>query len=307
MRLTADRANSITFTATFDSPQRTTVSSPDAATIALDGVSGNMEGVTGSVRFLALANAVATGGTVSSSGGTLRVSGATSVTAAGVHRLQLRQLPHRQRRLPGHRAQPPQRRPQRRLRPAARPARGRLPGAVRPGDDRPGPHRGGRPDRPTCGSPSTRASNDPQFSALLFQYGRYLLISSSRPGTQPANLQGIWNDQMAPSWDSKYTHQRQPADELLAGRHDEPRRVLPAGLRHDQGPGGHRRPHGPGAVRRRRLGHPPQHRRVARLLGRRRRAVGHVADRRRLAGHDDLGPLPVHRRRRLPAAPTTRR
>ncbi|WP_234316254.1 glycosyl hydrolase family 95 catalytic domain-containing protein, partial [Streptomyces alboviridis] len=42
--------------------------------------------------------------------------------------------------------------------------------------------------------------NDPQFSALLFQFGRYLLISSSRPGTQPANLQGIWNDQMAPSW-----------------------------------------------------------------------------------------------------------
>jgi alpha-L-fucosidase 2 len=49
------------------------------------------------------------------------------------------------------------------------------------------------------------AVTDPQFSALLFQYGRYLLISSSRPGTQPANLQGIWNDLMAPSWDSKYT------------------------------------------------------------------------------------------------------
>jgi alpha-L-fucosidase 2 len=47
--------------------------------------------------------------------------------------------------------------------------------------------------------------DDPQFSALLFQYGRYLLISSSRPGSQPANLQGIWNDQMAPAWDSKYT------------------------------------------------------------------------------------------------------
>ena len=80
VRLTADRANSITFTATFDSPQRTTVSSPDGATIALDGISGNMEGITGSVRFLALANAIVTGGTVSSSGGTLRVSGATSVT-----------------------------------------------------------------------------------------------------------------------------------------------------------------------------------------------------------------------------------
>ncbi|WP_218671308.1 RICIN domain-containing protein [Microbispora sp. GKU 823] len=48
-------------------------------------------------------------------------------------------------------------------------------------------------------------TNDPQFSALLFQFGRYLLISSSRPGTQPANLQGIWNDSLTPSWDSKYT------------------------------------------------------------------------------------------------------
>ncbi|MDG5767814.1 glycoside hydrolase family 95 protein [Balneolales bacterium ANBcel1] len=46
---------------------------------------------------------------------------------------------------------------------------------------------------------------DPQLAALLFQYGRYLLISSSRPGTQPANLQGIWNDQLQPAWDSKYT------------------------------------------------------------------------------------------------------
>jgi alpha-L-fucosidase 2 len=47
--------------------------------------------------------------------------------------------------------------------------------------------------------------NDPQFVTLYFQFGRYLLISSSRPGGQPANLQGIWNDQLNPSWDSKYT------------------------------------------------------------------------------------------------------
>jgi alpha-L-fucosidase 2 len=46
---------------------------------------------------------------------------------------------------------------------------------------------------------------DPSLVSLLFQYGRYLLISSSRPGTQPANLQGIWNDKLAPPWDSKYT------------------------------------------------------------------------------------------------------
>jgi alpha-L-fucosidase 2 len=48
-------------------------------------------------------------------------------------------------------------------------------------------------------------ANDPALPALLFQFGRYLLISSSRAGTQPANLQGIWNDNMNPPWDSKYT------------------------------------------------------------------------------------------------------
>ena len=47
--------------------------------------------------------------------------------------------------------------------------------------------------------------NDPQMVSLYFQFGRYLLISSSRPGGQPANLQGIWNDQLTPPWDSKYT------------------------------------------------------------------------------------------------------
>jgi len=47
--------------------------------------------------------------------------------------------------------------------------------------------------------------NDPSFAALYMQYGRYLLISSSRPGTRPANLQGIWNDLTNPPWGSKYT------------------------------------------------------------------------------------------------------
>lgn len=48
-------------------------------------------------------------------------------------------------------------------------------------------------------------ADDPQLLALYVQYGRYLSISSSRPGTQPANLQGIWNDRLEPSWDSKWT------------------------------------------------------------------------------------------------------
>lgn len=47
--------------------------------------------------------------------------------------------------------------------------------------------------------------NDLSLYTLLFQYGRYLLLSSSRPGSQAANLQGIWNDNMRPPWSSNYT------------------------------------------------------------------------------------------------------
>ncbi|MEH1124061.1 glycosyl hydrolase family 95 catalytic domain-containing protein [Micromonospora sp. CPCC 206061] len=204
VRLTADRAGSITFNATFDSPQRTTVSSPDAATIGLDGVSGNMEGISGQVRFLALAHAVATGGTVTSSGGTMRVAGATSVTLLvsigssylnyrtvngdyqGIARSHLNaartvgfdQL--RARHVADHQA----------LFNRVTIDLGRTAAADQTTDVRIAQH---------------ASVNDPQFSALLFQFGRYLLISSSRPGSQPANLQGIWNELMAPSWDSKYT------------------------------------------------------------------------------------------------------
>ncbi|MFJ5543297.1 glycosyl hydrolase family 95 catalytic domain-containing protein [Micromonospora chalcea] len=204
LRLTADRANAITFSAAFDSPQRTTVSSPDGATIALDGISGSMEGVNGSVRFLALVNAAVTGGTVSSSGGTLRVSGATSVTvliSIGTSYVNYRTVNGDYQGL----------------------ARNRLNAAKSVGVDQLRTrHRAdyqalfnrvtidlGRTaaaDQPTDVRIAQHAStNDPQFAALLFQFGRYLLISSSRPGTQPANLQGIWNDSLTPSWDSKYT------------------------------------------------------------------------------------------------------
>ncbi|KAH7518055.1 hypothetical protein FEM48_Zijuj09G0130000 [Ziziphus jujuba var. spinosa] len=48
---------------------------------------------------------------------------------------------------------------------------------------------------------SFQTDEDPSFVELLFQYGRYLLISCSRPGTQVANLQGIWNEKLEPAWD----------------------------------------------------------------------------------------------------------
>ncbi|WP_375389044.1 glycoside hydrolase N-terminal domain-containing protein [uncultured Amnibacterium sp.] len=48
-------------------------------------------------------------------------------------------------------------------------------------------------------------ASDPGLVGLLYDYGRYLLISSSRPGGVPANLQGIWNDRLQPMWSSNYT------------------------------------------------------------------------------------------------------
>ena len=50
-----------------------------------------------------------------------------------------------------------------------------------------------------------KEGDDPHLAALYFQFGRYLLIASSRPGGQPANLQGLWNDRPSPPWGSKYT------------------------------------------------------------------------------------------------------
>ncbi len=52
---------------------------------------------------------------------------------------------------------------------------------------------------------NSHAQEDPHLAALYYQFGRYLAISASRPGTQPMNLQGIWNNHVNPPWQSKYT------------------------------------------------------------------------------------------------------
>ncbi|QFZ20932.1 glycosyl hydrolase family 95 catalytic domain-containing protein [Saccharothrix syringae] len=204
VRLTAETPGAISFTAAFSTPQRATASSPDGTTVALDGRSGDQRGIAGAVRFLALAKAVAEGGTTSSSGGTLRVTGATSVTlliSIGTSYVDYRNANGDYQAIARGRLAAAQGTAYDvlRARHVADYQRlfgrvtldlGRTPAADQPTDVRIAQH---------------GATADPQFSALLFQYGRYLLISSSRPGTQPANLQGIWNDSLTPSWESKYT------------------------------------------------------------------------------------------------------
>jgi alpha-L-fucosidase 2 len=66
-------------------------------------------------------------------------------------------------------------------------------------------HAGPAEEVPTDRRIENRGAEDPGLVELLFQYGRYLLIASSRPGTEPANLQGIWNMDLRAPWSSNYT------------------------------------------------------------------------------------------------------
>ncbi|MES4907789.1 MULTISPECIES: glycoside hydrolase family 95 protein [unclassified Streptomyces] len=204
MRLTADAPGSVSFTAAFDSPQTVTASSPDRITVAIDGTSQTREGITGQVRFRALARARADGGTVSSEDGTLTVTGADSVTLlvsvgtsytdyrnpTGDHAARATAPLNAASDVPYARLRKRHVADYQSLFRRVALDLGTTDAAALPTDER---------------VANFASTADPQLIALHFQYGRYLLISSSRPGTQPANLQGIWNDSLSPSWDSKYT------------------------------------------------------------------------------------------------------
>ncbi|MGP3972333.1 glycoside hydrolase family 95 protein [Streptomyces sp. 6N223] len=204
VRLTADATGSVSFSAAFDSPQNSSAHSPDPLTIGLDGTTEDWEGVAGQVRFRALATVRNTGGTVTSENGTLTVDGADAVTvliSIGANYTSFQDLTGDQdaRALDplltaGDRAYDVLRSRhvedyQRFFNRVALDV-GTSDAAELPTDQR---------------VANFAAADDPQLVALLFQFGRYLLISSSRPGTQPANLQGIWNESLSPDWDSKYT------------------------------------------------------------------------------------------------------
>ncbi|WP_058756069.1 glycoside hydrolase family 95 protein [Sphingomonas endophytica] len=64
---------------------------------------------------------------------------------------------------------------------------------------------GARPGTTAARRAGNATRTDPALAALLFHFGRYLLIAGSRPGTQPANLQGIWNAEVRPPWSSNHT------------------------------------------------------------------------------------------------------
>ena len=143
---------------------------------------------------------------------------------------------------------------------------------------------------------------DPALAALYYQFGRYLLIASSRPGTQPANLQGIWNHEIQPPWSANWTLNCNaeinywPVETANLGR------MPSAADRSDRATQRGRRAHRQGPLRRARLGGAPQHRHLASgRAGQRQRGVEHLSGRRRVAVPASLGTLRLLRRHRLSA------
>lgn len=200
MRISADRPNAVNFTARFASPHRlATRSTDDSNQLVLAGLVE--EGV---LKFEARALFLNSGGDVSAGDTTITARNANSVTILLVAATSYKNFQD----VSGD--------------PTAL-CRSYLMGAVGKNynelkqahlQDHQSKFRrvsidlgeSGFDDEPTDIRLAKMASRpDPDLIELYFQYGRYLLLGSSRPGCQPANLQGIWNYQLKPSWDSKWT------------------------------------------------------------------------------------------------------
>jgi len=209
MRLTASRRGQISFEARMQTPQRATVEATADGDLVMRGVNGDGAGttadgrpMTGALRFEARVRVLPTGGTRTASGDAVVVRDADAVTLLIVAATSYRTYEDVG------------------ADPAARVAAA-LQAASRKGVDtlraahvrdyqqlfnRVTLDLGSSKPAPT--DERVRAfgnGDDPGLAALYFQYGRYLLIASSRAGSQPANLQGLWNESMSPPWGSKYT------------------------------------------------------------------------------------------------------
>jgi alpha-L-fucosidase 2 len=203
VHLTASKSGSLTFNASMWSPQKSTIVTKGNE-LVLSGISGDRDGIKGSVKFQGLVKVKNEGGKVVATDTSVNVTNANSVTIyisiatnfikyddisanEGLKAKQyldkayVKDYPQL---LSSHIA-------------AYQKYFNRVKLNLGTTDSAKNPT-----DKRLAGFAS---GNDPQLVELYYQYGRYLLISSSQPGGQPANLQGIWNDKMNPPWGSKYT------------------------------------------------------------------------------------------------------
>ncbi|HEX2973756.1 MAG TPA: glycoside hydrolase N-terminal domain-containing protein [Tepidisphaeraceae bacterium] len=204
LRLTADKPGQITFDAAMQTPQNATIQVENSDTLVMRGVNGSSQGIPGALKFQARVRMLTQNGNVSANTDTLSVTGADSATlliSAATSYKSFKDVTGDPESLSQAPIAAASQKSFDSLRNAHIAEHQRLFRRVRldlgvtdavnlPTDER---------------IKDFAKGNDPQLAALYFQFGRYLLISSSRPGSQPATLQGIWNDSMSPPWDSKYT------------------------------------------------------------------------------------------------------
>ena len=204
MHLTASKPASLSFTAFFSTPQPKASSKASSNELTLTGSTIDHEGVEGKIKFKGIAKFKLSGGTISSGDTSLTINNASEVTiyisiatnfknylditadenARALEYLNNAYPKSFDQLLPAHIAA------YRKYFSRVKLDLGVTDAAKLPTDER---------------LKNFHSTNDPQLVTLYFQYGRYLLISSSQPGGQPATLQGIWNHELYPPWDSKYT------------------------------------------------------------------------------------------------------
>ena len=210
-RLTASDPNApasapgrLTATIAMSTPMAASVRTEGDDTLVLAGVNGDAFGIKGALTYQARVRVLVDGGSIAADGTQLRIVAAKSATlliaaatsfrryddVSGDPAAATRQVIAAAANRPLDALRDDHVAEHRRLFRRVTLDLGSTPSAALPTDERIRNFAGG---------------DDPQLAALYFQYGRYLLISSSRPGTQPANLQGIWNDSTNPPWASNYT------------------------------------------------------------------------------------------------------
>jgi len=204
IKIAANTPHGLNFSASFETPQKATVSTEGNNALVLRGVNGDAFGVKGGLNFEALAEVVAPGGEGVAENQKIVIRNADSaviliaITTSYINYKNTNGDPRAiarnhlvaARRKTFEQLRADHVREHQRLFHRVKLNLGRTAAADLPTDQRPAQFLQGL---------------DPHLATLYFQYGRYLLISSSRPGTQPANLQGIWNHLMTPPWESKYT------------------------------------------------------------------------------------------------------
>ena len=204
VRLTADKPGQIGFMATMQTPQQAMIGSAGSNTLVMRGVNGEMRGIKGALKFETRVKVLAEKARHLNCGDLIAVSGADSVTlliAAATSCKNYHDVSGDPEAITKKRIAAASKKTFEELRAAHIAEHQRLFGRVELNL--------GETDAMKLPTDQRIAhfadGNDPQLATLYFQFARYLLICCSRPGSQPANLQGLWNDSMTPPWDSKYT------------------------------------------------------------------------------------------------------